>query len=165
MNGTIKYLTIAMFCLINLTAYAQDSNTNLVEMEEEYTSLKIENSTVKGSAVMGAFGELIYLTPEEKVEKPVENSFYRSPQRLPKEFTGYTIQVMTSMEQLDKNHFLMTNYGGIILEEAANPRYCYLMGQFRTKRGAKKYLKSVIKPYFSTAKVIKYKKGNRTKLK
>jgi len=59
----------------------------------------------------------------------------------------------------------MTNYGGIVLEEAANPRYCYLIGQFRTKRGAKKYLRTVIAPSFPEAKLVKYKKGERIRVK
>ena len=163
MNGTIKYLALMLFCLMNLTNYAQ--GTDLVETEEEYSSLNMEESTVKGNAVMGAFGEMIYIKPEVKVKKETSNPFYRSPQRLPEKFTGYTVQVMTSMEQLSKTHPLMANYGGIVLEEAANPRYCYLIGKFRTKHGAKKYLRTVIASSFPEAKLVKYKKGERIRIK
>lgn len=147
-------LSLMLFC--SVTIFAQ------VGMLEE-SKINMAESTVKGAAVMGAFGEIVKIEPVKR-ESQINDRYYKKPTYFSEEFSGYTIQLTTSMEQLANNNPLFAEFGDLMIEENTNPRYCYMLGDFRTKDGAEKFLKTVILQRYPEAKVIRYKKGKRKKL-
>ena len=98
-------------------------------------------------------------------ESKVNVGIYKKPTYFNEKFTGFTIQLTTSMERLADNDALFAEFGDLMMEENTNPRYCYMMGDFRTQDGAEKFLKTVILQRYPEAKVIRYKKGKRKRLK
>lgn len=152
---TVTTLTFAFALLFSISVSAQS------ETQPE-TVIDMTQSTAKGSAVIGAFGEVVLLP---KAESETNKNIYKKPTYFSEFFTGYTIQLTTSMERLADNDKLFTEFGDLMIEEATNPKFCYMMGEFRTKDGAEKFLKTVISARYPEAKVVRYKKGNRKKFK
>ena len=118
--------------------------------------------TAKG-AVVGAFGEIVQIST--KPENAISKNIYSKPSYLAEEFTGYSIQLTTSMERLTNDNRLFSEFGNLMIEEATNPKFCYMLGEFNTKEGAEKFLKFVILERYPEAKVVRYKAGNRKRLK
>jgi hypothetical protein len=147
--------TLILALMISVSVFAQ------IETLEE--PIDISKSTVKGSAVMGAFGEIV--TINTKSESSISKNIYSKPISLGGEFTGYSIQLTTSMERLSNDNPLFAEFGNLMIEEATNPKYCYMLGEFETKEGAEKFLEFVISGRYPEAKVIRYKEGSRKKLK
>jgi hypothetical protein len=123
----------------------------------------MSKSTIKGSAVVGAFGEVVQIST--KPETAISKNIYSKPSYLEEEFTGYSIQLKTSMERLANDNVLFSEFGNLMIEEAANPKYCYMLGEFQTKEGATKFLEFVLLERYPEAKVVRYKSGNRKRLK
>jgi hypothetical protein len=147
--------TLFLALIISVSVFAQ------IETLEQ--PIDMSKSTIKGSAVMGAFGEIV--TINTKHEAAISKNIYSKPSYLGEEFTGYSIQLMTSMERLANDNALFSEFGNLMIEEAANPKYCYMLGEFETKEGAEKFLKFVLLERYPKAKVIRYKSGNRKRLK
>jgi hypothetical protein len=129
----------------------------------EFGQIDLGITTAKGSAILGAFGEIVQVST--KPENAISKNIYSKPSYLVEEFTGYSIQVATSMERLADNHYLFAEFGNLMIEEATNPKYCYMLGEFNTKEGAEKFLKFVISERYPKAKVVRYKSGNRKRFK
>lgn len=147
-------LLLSLFCTVTIFAQAELYPESQIDMTQ---------STAKGSAVVGAFGEIVKIEPTMK-ESSINVGIYKRPTYFSENFSGYTIQLTTSMERLADNNPLFAEFGDLMVEENTNPRYCYMMGDFRTKDGAEKFLKTVILQRYPEAKVIRYKKGKRKRL-
>lgn len=150
-------------CLV-FTATIITAQTDTTSKEEVAPVINWEVSTAKGNAVIGAFGEIVYTKPVKK-EPTTSKKFFSTADKLPNDFTGYSVQIMARMDPLPANDEVFAKYGGIMLEEMSNPKYCYLLGQFKTFQGAKQYLSAVIQYTFPNAKIIRYKKGKRIRVK
>lgn len=147
-------LVLALFCIVTIFAQTDTFTESKIDMTQ---------STAKGAAVIGAFGEIVKIEPALK-ESNVSVGRYKRPTYFSESFSGYTIQLTTSMERLADNNALFLEFGDLMVEENTNPKYCYMMGDFRTKDGAEKFLKTVILQRYPEAKVIRYKKGKRKRL-
>jgi hypothetical protein len=147
--------TLILALMISASVFAQ--------IETLEYPIDMSKSTIKGSAVMGAFGEVVQISI--KPETAISKNIYSKPSYLEEEFTGYSIQLKTSMERLANDNALFAEFGNLMIEEATNPKYCYMLGEFETKEGAEKFLKFVISECYPEAKVIRYKSGSRKKLK
>lgn len=147
--------TLVLALMISVSVFAQ------IETLEQ--PIDMSKSTIKGSAVMGAFGEIVQINT--KPETAISKNIYSKPSYLEEEFTGYSIQLTTSMERLANDNPLFAEFGNLMIEEATNPKYCYMLGEFETKEGAEKFLKFVLSERYPEAKVIRYKEGNRKRLK
>lgn len=153
---TTLTFALTLFCTVSMIAQT--------ESQPDRETIDMTQSTAKGSAVIGAFGEIVQL-PQEKTESTVSKNVYKKPTYFSDYFTGYSIQLTTSMERLADDDKLFSEFGDLMIEEATNPKFCYMMGEFRTKEGAQKFLETVILVRYPDAKVIRYKKGNRKRFK
>lgn len=150
----LTVLLFSIFCISSLSAQVDTSEAVKVDMTE---------SSEKGDAAIGAFGESVKSDAEAKKSK-LSRGYYKKPTALSEEFTGYTIQLVTSMERLSEDDALFTEFGNLKVEENINPRYCYMLGEFKTKEGAEKFLNTVILQRYPNAKLLYYKKGKRKKI-
>ncbi|MFK7950114.1 MAG: hypothetical protein AB8G11_21160 [Saprospiraceae bacterium] len=148
-------LLLSLFCTVITFAQTSPFSENEIDMTQ---------SVAKGTAVIGAFGEVVKVESLMK-ESSINGGIYKRPTYFSEDFTGYTIQLTTSMERLADDNALFGEFGDLMIEENTNPKYCYMMGDFRTKDGAEKFLETVILYRYPEAKVLRYKKGKRKKLK
>lgn len=150
----MKNLTTLIIALLFTTA-------TFAQIDELDIPIDMEESTAKGSAVFGAFGEIVSITQPATTIKKTKFVGKRATVFYKAEYTGYSIQLTTSMEKLSDTNPLFAQFGDLMLEENTNPKYCYMMGKFRTKEGAEKFLENVIASRYPNAKIIRYKKGKR----
>lgn len=148
-------LLLSLFCTVIMFAQTNPFPENEIDMTQ---------SVAKGTAVVGAFGEVVKVASFKK-ESSTNGGFYKRPTYFDENFTGYTIQLTTSMERLADNDALFAEFGDLMVEENTNPKYCYMMGDFNTKNGAEKFLQTVLLHRYPEAKVLRYKKGKRKRLK
>jgi hypothetical protein len=150
----MKNLTTLIIALFFTTiAFAQIDDLDMpIDMEE---------STAKGAAVFGAFGEIVSIAAKPTVTKKTKFIGKRATVFNKVAYTGYSIQLATSMEKLSDTNSLFAEFGDLMLEENTNPKYCYMMGKFRTKEGAEKFLQHVLANRYPNAKIVRYKKGKR----
>ena len=150
-----KLTTIIIALLFTTIAFAQ--------IDELDMPIDMEESTAKGSAIFGAFGEVVSITTKTSANTTTKAKFVgkRATVFHKAEYTGYSIQLTTSMEKLSDTNSLFAEFGDLMLEENINPKYCYMMGKFRTKEGAEKFLNNVLASRYPNAKIIRYKKGKR----
>lgn len=155
----MKKLTLIIIATLSITlAHAQ---SNVISSAN---NALIEDLDIN---VVGAFGEI--LTEENSIKNNTPKTehlvpgFYRAAKPIADNFTGYTVQILTTNRELDKEDELFVNFGGIMIQENLYPRYSYLVGKFRTKEGAEKYVNTVISERYSNAKVIAFKNGKRVK--
>jgi hypothetical protein len=146
--------TIIIALLFTTAAFAQ--------IEELDMPIDMEESTAKGAAVFGAFGEIVSISKPVMTKKSKTKFIGKRATVFNKvAYTGYSIQLTTSMDKLSDTNSLFAEFGDLMLEENTNPRYCYMMGKFRTKEGAEKFLEYVLAKRYPNAKIIRYKKGKR----
>lgn len=150
----MKNLTTLIIALLFTTvAFAQ--------IDELDMPIDMEESTAKGTAVFGAFGEIVSIAAKPTSIKKTKFVGKRATVFHKAEYTGYSIQLATSMEKLSDTNTLFAEFGDLMLEENTNPKYCYMMGKFRTKEGAEKFLEYVLANRYPSAKIVRYKKGKR----
>lgn len=171
MKNLAIIIAIIITATINVTANGTDSNdTNDDKKKAKTEKATMDNTEVSArssasNAVVGAFGEFVVIEESKKVDNKIGNGFYRKAKQLPTDFTGYAVQITTSMEALDVNDPLFAEFGNLLVEETLNPKFSYVVGKFNTKNGAQKYVETVLANRYPEAKVLKYKEGTRVKVK
>lgn len=171
MKNLAIIIAIIIAATINVNANGSDTVTNNDDKKKAKTEkATMDNTEVSArnsssSAIVGAFGEFVVIKETTKINNKIGNGFYRKAKALPTGFNGYAIQITTSMEGLDVNDKLFAEFGNLLVEEALNPKFCYIVGSFRTKVGAEKYMNTIIGNRYPNAKVLKYKEGVRVKVK
>jgi outer membrane protein OmpA-like peptidoglycan-associated protein len=75
-------------------------------------------------------------------------------------YTGYMIEMFTSVDELPNDHKVFKDYGKVYLDDTGIA-FSYMLGEFETEEAAQKFIKSVIHYTYPDAKVIKYKEGDR----
>jgi len=101
----------------------------------------------------GAFGETIK-------ENPIDTTYFRKPKEVKNTFTGFSIQLTSSKIPLARTDAIFYYFGGVKVENTNNG-FSYLIGNFKSRRSAEKYLYSVLVTRFPKAKIIQYKQGKR----
>lgn len=79
---------------------------------------------------------------------------------VPESFTGFKVELFTSIEELPNSHAIFKSYGKVFLDDTG-VNFSYLIGSFVEKRSAEKFLQSAIIARYPEAKIIKYKDGKR----
>jgi hypothetical protein len=111
-------------------------------------------------SIVGAFDSGFELTSFGNLSKG--EVFVRQPELLPIDFSGYKIEVIRVYhEPLNANDEFLKITGGVSVEKIGENTYAYLIGNFNTKKGMTDFLETVIKPKYSNAKAVVYKKGLR----
>ncbi|HFC00160.1 MAG TPA: OmpA family protein [Phaeodactylibacter sp.] len=82
-------------------------------------------------------------------------------QKVPKDYTGFKVQVLVSNSELPHSHRLFSQHGNLTMEETKSGGFAYLLGEFAEKKDAEAFLKNIITPRYPNAKVIDYFKGKR----
>lgn len=124
--------------------------------------------TIKQRIVVGAFGETTIFDPfyGENMEEPSKINYYRAPKTLPRDFTGFTIELFRVYHKpLNDKDGLFEEYGNLFVERVNESTYAYYLGDFPLERTAIDVYEKIYKGKFPNSKVIKYKNGLRKKFK
>ncbi len=158
-KGVLGSIAIgALFYLGNVKNITGTASSSLTKADTTGTSYALLKQPPFINTKKGAFGESV--NSIEKVTEEDVAEYIRRPKYLPKDFTGYKIELFTVFnKELSLNDKLYQQFGGINIEERTTDSYTYLMGEFTDKRACEDYLK-VITNRYEEAKGVKYNNGN-----
>lgn len=154
---------VALTILSTLTIKAQDdeilftaSQNAMIETNMTVNANDNEYRSPKATK-KGAFGEAVYANP-------IDTTYFRKPKEVKNTFSGFSIQLTTSKIPLARTDAIFYYFGGIKVENTDNG-FAYLIGNFKSRRSAEKYLYRVLVTRFPKAKIIQYKQGKRIQTK
>ena len=76
-------------------------------------------------------------------------------------YTGYLIEFKRARQALPTNHDIFKKHGNIKIDTLADGSVSYMLGAFKSKGDANKFLQIIISPQYPKAKLIKYANGSR----
>lgn len=77
-------------------------------------------------------------------------------------FSGYMVEIKRARTELPLSDEIFKRHGNIKMDVLGDGSVSYMLGNFSSKTDASKFLKTIIQPQYSKAKVIKYTKGARS---
>lgn len=83
--------------------------------------------------------------------------------KIPKDYNGYKIELMTVDTELPPGHDLFFQHGNLSMELVLpDSIYSYTLGQFQERPKAEEFLYDLLIHRYPDARVVEYKKGQRT---
>jgi len=125
---------------------------NVGENEPEY-ELDINTNT-------GGMTSSTELNAEEFEIKATDN--YAMPKEVSAQYSGFVVEFFRSKNQLPVSHLIFQKHGNITTDVLGDGSVSYMMGDFKNKADAEKFLRYIISPQYTNAKVISYQKGSRS---
>ena len=122
------------------------------ENEPEY-ELDINTNT-------GGMTSSTELNAEEFEIKATDN--YAMPKEVSAQYSGFVVEFFRSKNQLPVSHLIFQKHGNITTDVLGDGSVSYMMGDFKNKADAEKFLRYIISPQYTNAKVISYQKGSRS---
>lgn len=98
------------------------------------------------------------IIPTFKIE--VDTSFSQV-QKIPKEYSGFKIEIKASPEPLPSGHDIFFQHGNLVVDHLENGVYSYLVGNFRSADEANAFLLDFLAKRYPEAKVVEYGEGGR----
>lgn len=148
MKNISKLILLAASLLLFEFSYAQSEGFDRTTVRQLDNNLeaKATHSVRGGSA-----------DAELKIKKP---DGYPAKD-IPKEYTGFRIEIMVTDSLVPETDDLFFRHGNIMLEPLNSNRFAYTVGDFRDAEAATSFLQQFILPKYSEASVIQYKDGKR----
>ena len=87
---------------------------------------------------------------------------YAQPLAINKDYTGFVVEFFRSTNQLPASHLIFQKHGNIITDVLGDGSVSYMLGDFKTKSDAEKFLKHIVSKEYQNSKVIVYRKGSRS---
>lgn len=146
----MKYLLI--IALIITTAFAGQTQEDMIFTSsrtafiENNVKINLNDNRIKSPKITentGAFGEALTNHSTKDI------------------FTGYSVQLLATNMPLPEGANVYYYFGDVREEQISNNEYCYIVGQFKTKKAAKNFLDTYLMKHYSDAKIIEYKEGKR----
>jgi hypothetical protein len=154
----IAFIIIALLTANNTTSIADTSEMDMI----------FGASRTQAKAT-GAFGEVVNAAKNvfaDEAQMANSPEFVRKPKMMTASYSGYRIELVTVFNKpLELTDDLFQQFGGIVIERRTHNSYTYLLGDFKTKEALEKYMNKIVKPRFTEAKGVKYKKGEQVKFK
>jgi hypothetical protein len=152
MKQSVLFFTFALLFVANFSFGQTAMSRSLSQSLDQQKS---------GTEAIGAFGEVITLEGNDAAAKHVKNQLHFHCAKTLSNETGFFVQLIVSQEELSKEHPLFQEFGNVKLEIASNPKYCYLIGQFATEKGATDFLNKTIIERYPDAVIVSFKEGKR----
>jgi outer membrane protein OmpA-like peptidoglycan-associated protein len=87
---------------------------------------------------------------------------YAAPQVVPNGYTGFVVEFFRSSSSLPASHTIFRTHGSVKTDTLGDGSISYMLGDFKNKMDAEKFLKYIVSPQYKNAKVIAYNKGSRS---
>lgn len=81
---------------------------------------------------------------------------------LPKEYTGFKIQLLKVEEEpLPDDDVIFFRHGNVVEEEVDEKNFAYLIGNFKTEVEAEQFMENFLEGLYTDAIIVEYKMGRR----
>ena len=100
-----------------------------------------------------------YNSKELEVNK---TPFYVKVLQVKSDFSGFLVEIKRSRAELPLTDEIFRKHGNIKKDVLGDGSVSYMLGNFKSKADASKFLKTIILPQYGKAKVIKYSNGARS---
>ncbi len=87
---------------------------------------------------------------------------YTAPQTVPASYTGFLVEFFRSSGDLPTSHSIFKTHGNVKMDTLGDGSISYMLGDFKNKMDAEKFLRYIVAPQYQNAKVISYQKGGRS---
>jgi len=126
------------------------NNVNVGENEPEYElDINIDRRPSSSDMSTGEF-------------EITESQKYAMPQKVAAQYSGFVVEFFRAKNQLPVSHLIFQKHGNIKTDVLGDGSVSYMIGDFKNKADAEKFLRYIIAPQYSNAKVISYQKGSRS---
>ena len=129
-----------------------NENAPVGENEPEY-ELNVASNRPSSSAGQAA--------PSGEFELDIDMS-YAKPTKVSKEYTGFLVEFFRSKVALPSDHPIFQKHGNIITDQLGDGSISYMLGNYKNKSDAEKFMKHIIAKQYSNSKIISYSKGSRS---
>ena len=99
--------------------------------------------------------------PEGEFELDVDMS-YAKPLGIPKSYTGFVVEFFRAKSHLPSEHPIFQKHGNIVTDVLGDGSVSYMLGDYKNKSDAEKFMKHIVSKQYSKAKIISYQKGRRS---
>ena len=82
-------------------------------------------------------------------------------QLLPRNYSGFKVQIMITPDVLQPTHAIFVQHGSVTIERAANGQSAYLLGDFQNMKDAEWFMANVIGDRYPGAEIVKFENGSR----
>ena len=87
---------------------------------------------------------------------------YTQPKQVASSYSGFLVEFFRSRTELPANHPIFQKHGNIITDRLGDGSISYMLGDYKNKSDAEKFLKHIISKQYSNSKIISYRKGSRS---
>lgn len=91
----------------------------------------------------------------------VETAPITSTSKLPKDFEGFKVEILSSPEALPEDHAIFFQHGNILMEKLANGTYSYLIGDFKNLADTEAFIAQFLIEKYPKARPVEYEAGER----
>lgn len=99
--------------------------------------------------------------PSGEFELNIDMSF-AMPTQVSPSYTGFLVEFFRSKEQLPMDHPIFQKHGNIITDQLGDGSVSYMLGDYKNKSDAEKFMKHIISKQYTNSKIISYSKGSRS---
>jgi len=124
--------------------------------EEPMMEQKVIDKIV--SVPESSVGASMHNSGEMEVNKRTD---YTKVKNVDPSYTGYLVEFKRSRQALPSNHEIFKRHGNIKIDTLADGSISYMLGAFKSKGDANKFMQVIIAPQYPKAKLIKYANGSR----
>lgn len=143
----LAFLTICFFITAFLQAQSEGFDRSITTRQRDAQLEAKATPSVRGGT---ADAELKIKKPEGYPAKDI-----------PKEYTGFRIEIMVTDSLVPETDDLFFRHGNIGLEPLNSNRFAYTVGDFQDLESANNFLQQFMLPKYKDAQVIAYKDGRR----
>ncbi|NRA47770.1 MAG: hypothetical protein HRU12_01440 [Phaeodactylibacter sp.] len=166
MKSTLIYSVLVIFFL---TWTQVSSAMTIVGVEISMTDTIPENERfdepLSGAVKSGEKRKTIKNKPGERLVIPIEtietDTTYRNLLEVPKSYSGYKIELMSTSIPLPVEHDLFFQHGKITLEKLGENQCSYLIGHFESEEKAESFRSSFLEGRYPDSIVVEYLEGKR----
>ena len=99
--------------------------------------------------------------PDGEFELALDKS-YALPNKISTAYSGFVVEFFRSKTHLPSDHLIFQKHGNVRTDELGDGSVSYMVGDFKNKSDAEKFMKHIVSKQYSNAKVISYQKGSRS---
>lgn len=99
--------------------------------------------------------------PDGEFELDVDMS-YAKPSKISSSYTGFLVEFFRAKTHLPANHPIFQKHGNVVSDVLGDGTVSYMMGDYKSKSDAEKFMKHIVSKQYTNTKIIAYQKGSRS---
>jgi hypothetical protein len=159
LNAIIAILGV-VFCSSPLLAINPDLHTVIDTIPDAGFGEPIEVSR-EAVNIDNPFSDKVETSKVIPLESIQIDSTFIQLMDIPKNYSGYKIEILTTDEPLPSDHDIFYQHGKICLEKMPNNKYSYTLGRFESMDDATVFLQDFLVQRYPNAQIVSYENGER----